>query len=51
MDETPCYISMGFDTTIDFRDNPNIEVETNGKENYRVTTILAMAGDGTKLCL
>ena len=40
MDETPCYLSMGFDTTIDFRGNINIEIETTGKENYLITTIL-----------
>ena len=49
MDETPCYLSMGFETTIDFKGKSNIEIETTGKENYRITTIFAVAGDGTKL--
>ena len=49
MDETPSYLSMGFETTIDFKDNSNIEIETTGKENYRITSILGVAGDGTKL--
>ena len=49
MDETPCYLSMGLDTTFDFKGNTNIEIETTGKDNYRVTTILAVDGDGTKL--
>ena len=40
---------MRFDSTIDFRGNPNIEVETTRKEIYRVTTILTMEGDVTKL--
>ena len=49
LDETPCYLSMGFETTIDFKGKSNIEIETTGKENYRITSILAVAGDGEKL--
>ena len=49
MDETPCYLEMGFDTTIDFVGNKNIEIETTGRSHYRVTCILSIVGDGTKL--
>lgn len=40
---------MGFNTTIDFRGNKNIDIETKGKEHYRITVMLSAAGDGTKL--
>lgn len=49
MDETGLFLEMGFNTTIDFRGNKNIDIETNGKEHYRITVILSAAGDGTKL--
>ena len=49
LDETPCYLSMGFETTIDFKGKSNIEIEITGKENYRITSILAFAGDCAKL--
>lgn len=36
MDETPCHLSMGFDTTINFKGNSNIEIETQERKlsNY-----------------
>lgn len=46
MDETPCFIDMYYDTTIDFSGNKNIEI---GKEKYRVSVILSISGDGIKL--
>ena len=49
MDETPCYLEMGFDTTIDFKGKKEIEIEIFGREHYRITVILTIAGDGTKL--
>ena len=49
MDETPCYLEMGFETTIDFIGNKKIEIETAGRSHYRVTVILSIVGDGTKL--
>lgn len=49
MDETALFLEMGFNTTIDFKGNKNIEIETNGREHYRITIILSAAGDGTKL--
>ena len=30
MDETGHFLEMGFNTTIDFKGNKNIEIETNG---------------------
>ena len=49
MDETPCNLEMGFYTTIDFIGKKSIEIETFGREQYRITIILTIAGDGTKL--
>ena len=40
---------MGFNTTIDFKDNKHINIDTNGREHYRITSLLSGAGDGTKL--
>ena len=40
---------MGFDTTIDFKGKKEIEIETFGREHYRITIILTIAGDGSKL--
>ena len=51
MNETPFYLEMGIDTIIDFIRNKNIEIETAGKSHYRVTVILSIVGDGTKLPL
>lgn len=51
MDETPCYLEMGFDTTIDFKGKKEIEIETFGRAYYRITVLLTIAGDGTKLPL
>ena len=49
MDETPCNLEMGFDNTIDFIGKKSIEIETFGREQYRITIILTIEGDGTKL--
>ena len=49
MDETGHFLEMGFNTTIDFKGNKNIEIETNGREHYRITIMLSSAGDGNKL--
>ena len=49
MDETPCNLEIGFETTIDFIGKKSIEIETLGREQYRITIILTIAGDGTKL--
>ena len=49
MDETPCYLDMSFGNTIDFIGNKNIEIISSGREKYRISVILSIAGDGTKL--
>ena len=49
MDETPCFLDMYFDSTIDFVGNKHVEIETMGKEKYRISVILAITGDGYKL--
>jgi hypothetical protein len=49
MDETPCFIDMYYDTTIDFTGNKHIEIQTLGKEKYRLSVILSISGDGIKL--
>ena len=40
---------MGFNTTIDFRGNKNIEIDMKGREHYRLTVMLSAVGDGSKL--
>ena len=49
MDETSIFLEMNFNITIDFRGNKNIEIDTTGKENYKLTVLLSVCGDGTKL--
>ena len=48
MDETQCYLDMNMDTTIDFQGNKNIEIINSGRNNYRISIILAVSGDGHK---
>ena len=48
LDETALFLEMGFNTTIDFRGIKNIEIESTGKENYNLTILLTVCGDGTK---
>ena len=49
MDETAIFLQMGFNTTIDFRGNKNIEIDMKGRGHYRLTVMLNAAGDGSKL--
>ena len=37
MDETPCSLEMGFDTTIDFTGKKNIDIQTSGREHYKLS--------------
>ena len=37
MDEKGLFLEMGFNTTIDFKGNKNIEIEINGRKHYRIT--------------
>ena len=49
MDETPCYLDMNMDITIDFQGNKNIEIINSGRNNYRISFILEFSGEGSKL--
>ena len=49
MDETPCSLEMGFETTIDFKDRKNIELISLWRESYRISIILSFVGIGYKL--
>ena len=49
MDETGLFLEMGFNITLYFKGNKQININTNGREHYRITVILSAAGDGTKL--
>ncbi len=40
---------MNYETTIDFIDKKNVETLTSGKEQYRISVILSITGDGNKL--
>ena len=49
MDETPCFLDMIMDTTVDFVGKKNIEVITSGKEKCKISIILSVTGEGYKL--
>ena len=49
MNETPCYLDVNMDNMINFQDNKNIEIFNSGRNNYRISFILAVSGDGHKL--
>lgn len=49
LDETSCFIDMYYDITIDFVGKKNFDIQTFGKEKYRVSILLAVTGDGIKL--
>ena len=49
MDEAPCYLEIGFETTIDFTGRKNIEILTYGREDYKLSIILAVSWNGNKL--
>lgn len=49
MDETPCYLEMGFDTTLEFTGKKNVDILSSGLNRYRVSVILAVVGSGFKL--
>ena len=35
MDETPCFLAIVFNCTIDFTGNKQIEIESSGREHYK----------------
>ena len=49
MDETPCSLEMGLETTFDFKGKKNIDILTSGRESYRISIILSVVGIGYKL--
>ena len=40
---------MGFNCTIDFTGNKQIEIVTYGRDHYKISIILSVAGNGFKL--
>ena len=48
-DETPIFLEMPDTTTIDIKGHKEIIIDTNGNEKKRITVLLTVAGDGTKL--
>ena len=49
MDETPCFIDIYHDTTIDLIGKKHIDIKTLGNEKCRLSIILSISGDSTKL--
>ena len=49
MDETPVYLDMFSDTTIDFIGAENDSIVTTGREKYRLTVLLSICANGWKL--
>jgi hypothetical protein len=49
MDETPVYLDMFSDTTIDFVGAENVSIVTTGREKYRLTVLLSICANGWKL--
>lgn len=49
MDETPVFLEMGFDTTLEFTGKKNVDILTSGREHYRISIMLAVVGNGYKL--
>ena len=39
MDETGIFLEMSFNTNIDFKGNKHIDIDTNGREHYRLTVM------------
>jgi hypothetical protein len=51
MDETPVYLDMVSDTTIDFIGAENVSIETEGRDKYRISALLVVCVNGWKLPL
>lgn len=49
LDETPVYLDIVSDTTIDFIGAENVSIETDGREKYRISILLAIWLNGWKL--
>ena len=46
MDETPCYMDMSSDTTLDFIGNKNVDGVNTGHDKSRFTVVLCICADG-----
>ena len=46
MDETPCYMDMSSDTTLDFIGNKNVDGVNTGHDKSRFTVVLCFCADG-----
>ena len=51
MDETPVYLDMISDITIDFVGAENVSFETTRRDKYRLTVLLSICANGWKLPL
>ena len=49
MDETPIWLDMAADSTVDFVGNKSVPIKTTGHEKSRVTVVLASKANGSKL--
>ena len=49
MGETPMYLDMVSDTTIDFIRAENVSIETEGRDKYRISVLLAVCSNGWKI--
>lgn len=48
-DETPIYFEMPDTTTIDIMGNKEVIIDTKGNEKKRISVLLTIVGDGSKL--
>ena len=46
MDETPCYMDMSNDSTLDFVGNKNVDATNTGNDKSRFTVVLCICADG-----
>ena len=41
MDETAIFLEISFNTIIDFKGDKHINIDSNGREHYRITALLS----------
>ena len=51
MDETQCFLEMGFNTTLDFRGKKNVQILSSDRDHYRISVLLSIVSNGIKLPL
>lgn len=49
MDETQCFLEMGFNTTLDFRGKKNVLILSSGRDYYRISLLLSKVANCIKL--